>query len=79
MRGNVTGAFLDLPDFNAKSLQILREAVPTLAKAAVLWNPASGSLQLEAVGFFNRNSFYSSLNHVARPSVKKAWENVGIQ
>jgi len=46
---NVTGAFLDLPDFNAKSLQILREAVPTLAKAAVLWNPASGSLQLEAV------------------------------
>jgi len=47
--GNVTGVFLDLPGFNAKSLQFLREAVPTLAKAAVLWNPASGSLQLEAV------------------------------
>jgi putative ABC transport system substrate-binding protein len=45
----VTGAFLDLPDFNAKSLQILCEAVPILAKAAVLWNPASGSLQLKAV------------------------------
>jgi putative ABC transport system substrate-binding protein len=47
--GNVTGAFLDLPGFNAKSLQFLREAVPTLAKVAVLWNPASGGLQLDAV------------------------------
>jgi len=47
--GNVTGVFLDLPDFKAKSLQFLREAVPTLTKAAVLWHPASGDLQLEAV------------------------------
>jgi putative ABC transport system substrate-binding protein len=47
--GNVTGIFLDLPDFNAKSLQLLREAVPMLAKAAVFWHPASGTLQLDAV------------------------------
>ena len=26
--GNITGIFLDLPGFNAKSLQLLREAVP---------------------------------------------------
>jgi putative ABC transport system substrate-binding protein len=47
--GNITGIFLDLPSFNAKSLQLLREAVPTLTKVAVFWHPVSGNLQLEAV------------------------------
>jgi putative ABC transport system substrate-binding protein len=47
--GNVTGIFLDLPGFNAKSLQLLREAVPALTKVAVFWHPVSGVLQLEAV------------------------------
>src|SRR3954454_6250514 len=46
---NVTGIFLNLPGFNAKSLQLLREAVPTLTKVAVFWHPVSGNLQLEAV------------------------------
>ena len=67
--GNITGAFLDLPGFHAKSLQLLREAVPGLAKAGVLWHPASGGLQLETV----RNAA-STLNvtlvvfEVSRPS-----------
>jgi putative tryptophan/tyrosine transport system substrate-binding protein len=47
--GNVTGIFLDLPGFSAKTLQLLRETVPGTLKVAVLWHPASGSLQLEAV------------------------------
>src|SRR4051795_2896165 len=47
--GNVTGIFLDLPEFNAKSLQLLRECVPGLTKVAVFWHPVSGNLQLEAV------------------------------
>jgi putative tryptophan/tyrosine transport system substrate-binding protein len=47
--GNVTGIFLDLPGFSAKTLQLLRDAVPGLAKVAVLWHPASGPLQLESV------------------------------
>jgi putative ABC transport system substrate-binding protein len=47
--GNITGIFLDLPDLSAKTLQLLREAVPSSTKIAVLWHPASGSLQLEAV------------------------------
>jgi putative ABC transport system substrate-binding protein len=47
--GNVTGIFLDLPGFNAKSLQLLREAVPAFTKVAVFWHPVSGDLQLEAV------------------------------
>jgi putative tryptophan/tyrosine transport system substrate-binding protein len=47
--GNVTGIFLDLPEFNAKSLQLLRESVPALSKVAVFWHPVSGDLQLQAV------------------------------
>ena len=47
--GNITGIFLDLPGFNAKSLQLLREAVPALTKVAVFWHPVSGKLQLDAV------------------------------
>src|SRR2546430_1262782 len=37
------------PGFNAKSLQLLREAVPALIKVAVFWHPVSGNLQLDAV------------------------------
>ena len=47
--GNVTGIFLDLPGFSAKTLQLLRETVSGIPKVAVLWHPASGSLQLESV------------------------------
>jgi putative ABC transport system substrate-binding protein len=47
--GNVTGIFLDLPGFSAKTLQLLREILPGIPKVAVLWHPAYGSLQLEAV------------------------------
>lgn len=47
--GNIAGIFLDLPDFSAKTLQLLREAVPNAARIGGLWHPASGSLQLKAV------------------------------
>jgi len=47
--GNVTGVFLDFPDFSAKCLQLLTESVLTLAHVAVLWDPTTGSLQLKAV------------------------------
>jgi putative tryptophan/tyrosine transport system substrate-binding protein len=46
---NVTGVFLDFPDFSAKCLQLLTEAVPGLARVGVLWDPSTGSLQLKAV------------------------------
>ena len=46
--GNTTGIFLDLPNFSAKSLQMLREVVPNAARIGVLWYPASGTLQLDA-------------------------------
>ena len=47
--GNVTGVFLDFPDFSAKCLQLLIESVPALAAVGVLWDPTTGSLQLDAV------------------------------
>jgi putative ABC transport system substrate-binding protein len=47
--GNITGVFLDHPDFSAKCLQLLIEAVPTLKGVGVLWDPSTGSLQLKAV------------------------------
>ncbi len=47
--GNVTGVFLDFPDFSAKCLQLLIEAVPALAKVGVVWDPTTGSLQLNSV------------------------------
>lgn len=47
--GNVTGVFLDLPDFSAKCLQFLVESVPALPAIGVLWDPTTGLLQLEAV------------------------------
>ena len=46
---NITGVFLDFPDFSAKCLQLLIESVPTLAGVGVLWDPSTGSLQLKAV------------------------------
>ena len=47
--GNVTGVFLDFPDFSAKCLQLLIESAPTLSGVGVLWDPSTGSLQLKAV------------------------------
>jgi putative tryptophan/tyrosine transport system substrate-binding protein len=39
--GNVTGISGQFPDLQAKALQMLREAVPSLSRVAVLWNPAN--------------------------------------
>ncbi len=47
--GNVTGVFLDFPDFSAKCLQLLVESVPALPAIGVLWDPTTGSLQLDSV------------------------------
>lgn len=47
--GNITGVFSDFPEFGMKWLQLLKEAIPTLSNAAVLWDPSTGALQLKAV------------------------------
>jgi ABC transporter substrate binding protein len=37
--GNITGVFLDFPDFAAKWMEMLVESNPKLSPAAVLWDP----------------------------------------
>jgi len=36
--GNLTGFFLDLPEFSAKRLEVLKEALPTVSRVMVLWD-----------------------------------------
>jgi len=38
--GNLTGTFLDLPEFSAKRLEILKETMPMIKRVAALWDPA---------------------------------------
>ena len=47
--GNLTGLFFDFPQFSAKWLELLSEAVSGLSRLAVLWDPATGTLQLDEV------------------------------
>jgi putative ABC transport system substrate-binding protein len=46
--GNVTGFFLDLGDLAGKLLQLLREAIPGLARIGALYDPVIGGPQLRA-------------------------------
>lgn len=46
---NLTGVFLDAPDFTGKWLEILRAMVPRLSQIAVFWDPAPGTVHLRAV------------------------------
>ncbi len=46
--GNITGLFLDFPELSGKWIQQVKEAVPKLARAAVLWDPATGPTVLRA-------------------------------
>ena len=39
--GNVTGVTIMLAEMSAKRLQLLKEAVPSVSRVAVLWNPAN--------------------------------------
>jgi putative ABC transport system substrate-binding protein len=47
--GRVTGVFFDFPDFRTKWLELLREVIPSLSSIALLWDPVSGTAQLEAL------------------------------
>jgi putative ABC transport system substrate-binding protein len=47
--GNLTGIFLDQAELSGKWLQLLRDAIPTFSRAAVLWDSANPSPQLKAI------------------------------
>jgi putative tryptophan/tyrosine transport system substrate-binding protein len=47
--GNLTGLFLDFPDFSTKWLELLKQTVPGLANLVVLWDPATTTVHTKAV------------------------------
>ena len=47
--GNITGVFLDFPDFGKKWLEVLKETVPQISTIAVLWDPTTTKTQLTAI------------------------------
>ena len=47
--GNLTGMFLDAPEFAGKWFDLLQAIVPGLSRVAVLWDPSPGPTHLHAV------------------------------
>jgi putative ABC transport system substrate-binding protein len=47
--GNLTGVFLDAPEFAGKWFELLSAMVPGLSRVVVLWDPAPGTAHLRAV------------------------------
>ena len=47
--GNVTGVFLDAPEFAAKWLEMMREIVPNLKRVVALWDPSPGDTHVRAM------------------------------
>ena len=47
--GNVTGLFLDAPEFSGKWLEFLKAIVPGLSRVVVLWDPNPGAAHLQGV------------------------------
>jgi putative tryptophan/tyrosine transport system substrate-binding protein len=46
--GNFTGFFLDIPELGGKQVELLKEAVPTVTRLAVLWDATVGTVQFHA-------------------------------
>jgi putative ABC transport system substrate-binding protein len=47
--GNLTGIFLDAPEFAAKWFELLTTIIPNLSRVAVLWDPRAGTTHLRAI------------------------------
>jgi putative tryptophan/tyrosine transport system substrate-binding protein len=47
--GNITGVFLDFPEFSKKWLEALKEAVPKISSVAVFWDSSTGPTQIRAI------------------------------
>ena len=47
--GNVTGVFLDAPEFAGKWVELLKTMVPGLSGVVVLWDPSPGAVHLHAL------------------------------
>ena len=54
--GNFTGLFLDIPELGGKQIELLKEAVPTISRPAILWDPTIGATQFQATEAAMRGS-----------------------
>jgi putative tryptophan/tyrosine transport system substrate-binding protein len=75
---NVSGVSILASELNAKRLELLKQALPTAARVAVLWDPATGSfhLPLRAWGADALNVLASPLLHALRqPIIEHAAAN----
>jgi putative ABC transport system substrate-binding protein len=77
--GNITGVFSDFPEFGMKWLELLKEAIPALSNAVVLWDPATGPVQLDAVLAAGRllNVKLEVVKIRAIAELKRAFETAG--
>ena len=79
--GNITGLFLDFPEFSKKWLELLRETVPTASRIAIFWDPASGPLQLRAAEAaakaFNLSILVQEVS--TQPDVERAFQAATAQ
>jgi putative ABC transport system substrate-binding protein len=46
--GNLTGVFFDFAEFSGKWLEMMGEIIPGLKHVAAIWDPATGSVQIDA-------------------------------
>jgi putative tryptophan/tyrosine transport system substrate-binding protein len=47
--GNITGIFLDFPNFAGKWIELLRECLPRVSRIALLWDSTTGRIQVDAL------------------------------
>ena len=81
--GNVTGIFLDQPDFAGKWFELLRECIPRLASVAMLLDPGSGRAQVAsmskvAAGFGINVAMLEVKTRADYASVFAAAQNLGV-
>jgi putative ABC transport system substrate-binding protein len=79
--GNVTGLFLDFPELSGKWIQLLKEAMPKLARAAVLVDPAIGTYLLKGAESAGVSMRVQTLRLEARSAaeLKSAFESAAMQ
>src|SRR6516225_857157 len=54
--GNLTGFFLDIPELGGKQIELLKEAVPAVARLAVLWGATIRAIQFHATEMAARSA-----------------------
>jgi len=79
--GNVTGVFLDAPEFAGKWFELLLAMIPELERVSVLWDPAPGATHLHAVrGVAESESIELQVLKVHKPNdIDKAFDALGGQ